>query len=86
MDAILHRERLDGRNKRLQPIPGDLPTGAMLAAGGGAWLIVRGVPWRWGTGGYGKAVMPAADGLLTPPSTLAALAAGYRPRLHASVS
>ncbi|NVN88663.1 MAG: hypothetical protein HXX15_21495 [Rhodopseudomonas sp.] len=39
IDATLHRERLDGRKKRLHPLPGEmesLPDGAMIQAGAGA--------------------------------------------------
>jgi hypothetical protein len=37
--------------------------------------------------GYGAPEqLSQADGLLTPPSTLAALAAGYRPVLHPSIA
>ncbi|HVJ33158.1 MAG TPA: hypothetical protein VND94_08580 [Terriglobia bacterium] len=91
IDAVLHRERLDGRAKRLHPLsaqPCDLPTGAMLAAGGESYLVTAGRLLRWSADGYHALAVPAAglrfDGLLTPPSTLRALAAGYRPVLHAS--
>ncbi len=88
LDAILHRERLQRRKKRIHPIPGPisrLPDGAMIAADDTAFVIVGGRPLRWTPFDYapvGK--MPRAEGLLTPPSTLAALRAGYRPVLHAS--
>jgi hypothetical protein len=85
MDAVLHRERLDGRAKRLHPLPTSLPPGAMVAAGEAAFLISREGAWRWTFGGY-TAVgdPPLFDGLLTPPSTLAALTSGYAPVLHPS--
>ena len=38
IDAVLHRERLDGRAKRLHPLPmplDELPDGAMVQAGDG---------------------------------------------------
>lgn len=88
MDAVLHRERLDGRGKRLHPLtrrPEDMPDGAMLAAGGEAYLVLGGRILRWTPGGYRTCTAPPpADRLLTPPSTLAALAADYRPSLHPS--
>lgn len=88
LDAILHRERLRQRHKRIHPISGklsDLPDGAMIAAGDAAFLMRGGEPWRWSPAGYAPVRdMPRPDGLLTPPSTLAALRAGYRPVLHAS--
>jgi hypothetical protein len=88
MDVALHRERLQGRCKRLhvptEPIE-ELPDGAMIAADGGAWLIAGGRPHRWSPAGYeALATLTLVDGLLTPPSTLAALRAGYRPALHPS--
>jgi hypothetical protein len=88
MDAALHRERLQGRCKRLhvptQPIE-ELPDGAMIAADGGAWLTAGGRPHHWSPAGYeALATLMFVDGLLTPPSTLAALMAGYRPTLHPS--
>lgn len=86
MDEILHRERLAGRRKRLHEFPAPLaglPDGAMVGAGEAAWLIVGGTPLRWAAAGYVAAPSPPADvRLLTPPSTLRTLAAGYRPVLH----
>ncbi len=90
IDATLHGERLDGRAKRLHALtapPTELPDGAMVAAGGDAFAIVRGAAWRWSPTGYRAAgALLAIDGLLTPPSTVAALAAGYRPALHPSLA
>jgi len=88
MDAILHQERLRGREKRVhalaEPIE-HLPDGAMITAMGNAWLIAAGRAFRWSPSGYEPSTMPSVvDGLLTPPSTLAALKAGYRPILHSS--
>ncbi len=88
MDAVLHAERLSGRGKRLHPIEGgvaDLPNGAMIAGGGHAFLIARGEAFRWSPAGYAPAAAPPDARLLTPPSTLAAIRAGYRPVLHPSV-
>ncbi|HVZ02175.1 MAG TPA: hypothetical protein VHA35_21895 [Dongiaceae bacterium] len=87
MDAVLHRERLNGTAKRLHALTaplGRLPDGAMVAAGDRAFLIVGGTPRLWSPAGYRRADVPKADGLLTPPATLAALRAGYRPDLHPS--
>jgi hypothetical protein len=88
MDAVLHGERLQGRQKRLHLLTApaaDLPDGAMVAADGNAWLIAGGRSFRWSHAGYASAALPARiDGLLTPPATLAALRAGYRPVLHPS--
>jgi hypothetical protein len=90
IDATLHRERLDGRAKRLHPLPcavTDLPDGAMLQAAdqSNCYLILHGRPLLWSFGGY-RTVSAALDDalLLTPPSTLRALVDGYRPLLHPS--
>jgi hypothetical protein len=88
IDTVLHRERLDGRNKRLNalPMPLDaLPDGAMVQAGGESYLIAGGRALFWSWDGYREAATPPRDAvLLTPPSTLRALDAGYRPVLHPS--
>lgn len=87
MDAVLHQERLRGRQKRLHPLTtpvGELPDGAAVAAAGEACVSVGGHLLRWSPAGYLPTAFPAVDGLLTPPSTLAALRAGYRPVLHPS--
>ena len=89
MDAVLHAERLDGRAKRRHRLPGplgELPDGAMVAAADGMFAIVAGRPWRWTPGGYRPApTLPDGLSLLTPPSTVRALAAGYHPVLHPSL-
>lgn len=89
MDAALHRERLDGRAKRRHEVSApisDLPDGAMIAAGDDAFAIKAGRAFRWSCGGYSPAEAPGDPvSLLTPPSTLNALAAGYRPVLHPSI-
>jgi hypothetical protein len=88
IDTVLHRERLDGRAKRLHPLPAPmmrLPDGAMIALAGESYLIANGRMWRWSFDGYHAAdVDGGAAMLLTPPSTLRALSAGYRPVLHES--
>jgi len=89
MDDVLHGERLDGRIKRLHALGGPveaLPAGAMVHAGGEAFLIVKGRTLRWSFDGYQPTDIPTGDvRLITPPSTLRALAAGYQPVLHPSV-
>jgi hypothetical protein len=89
IDAILHGERLQRGAKRIHALTSpiaDLPDGAMIAADGIAFVIVAGQPFRWSADGYHVAdAVPSVDGLLTPPSTLAALRAGYRSALHPSI-
>jgi hypothetical protein len=90
MDAVLHRERLDGRNKRLHALPmalDELPDGAMVRQGTESYLMMQGRPLRWSLAGYREpqgAIESAL--LLTPPSTLRAFRAGYRPVLHPSAT
>jgi hypothetical protein len=88
MDAVLHRERLEGRKKRLHALPmplQQLPDGAMVQAGTESYLIASGRALLWSPGGYREVRNALADAmLLTPPSTLRALSAGYRPVLHES--
>jgi hypothetical protein len=88
MDAVLHRERLDGRKKRLHALPmalDELPDGAMVQQGAESYLIMQGRALQWSLAGYREA-RGTIDGalLLTPPSTLRAFSAGYRPVLHSS--
>ena len=87
IDAVLHRERLDGKAKRLHALPmpiEKLPEGVMVRAGGESYLIAQGRVQLWSFGGYSAAHGVTNAMLLTPPSTLRALAAGYRPVLHPS--
>jgi hypothetical protein len=88
MDAVLHRERLDGRAKRLHELPapiGRLPDGAMVGLGSESYLVARGRVLRWSFDGYRHANVDAGEVmLLTPPSIVRAFGAGYRPVLHES--
>ncbi|MFZ2004183.1 MAG: hypothetical protein WAV02_03810 [Stellaceae bacterium] len=90
IDAVLHAERLDRGRKRIHAIPGladELPDGVMIAAGEAAYTVVRGLAFRWTEQGYGPAQeIPRATSLLTPPSTLLAMRAGYRSRLHPDIA
>jgi hypothetical protein len=89
MDTVLHRERIERRCKRVHAIPGPLavlPDGAMVSVAGSAFTIHAGKAHRWMIEGYAPAErLEHADGLLTPPSTLMTLGAGYRPALHPSI-
>ena len=88
IDAVLHRERMWRGKKRLHALEvplRELPDGAMLAEGAQCHLVVQGRALKWSSAGYrkGPAEIWGAQ-LLTPPSTLRAMAAGYRPVLHPS--
>jgi hypothetical protein len=88
IDAVLHRERLDRGKKRLHPLPmpiEQLPDGVMVQVGAESYLIVRGGALQWSFAGYRKAESAIKGAmLLTPPSTVRAFTAGYRPLLHPS--
>ena len=88
MDAALHRERADrARRKRTyRAVTGELPDGVLIEAAGRPGLLIGGRVRPWSFAGYGPAA-PAAPGpavVLTPPSIVAAIAAGYRPLVHPS--
>ncbi len=84
MDAILHRERLDGRCKRAWETDIEhLPDGAMIERDVRAFALRGDAMLPWSFAGYGAAQPRPRAGLahvLTPPSIVRALAAGYRPR------
>ena len=90
MDEVLHAERLNGKAKRLHTLPMPieaLPDGAIVQAEEDSYLIARGRALVWSFDGYrevGDALRDAS--LLTPPSTLRAFVAGYRPVLHSSAT
>jgi hypothetical protein len=90
IDAALHRERLEGRRQRVHPLPvpiSELPDGTVVAAAGSAFTLRAGQAYRWTNAGYDQPIeLHQVDGLLTPPSTLMALLAGYRPALHPSIT
>jgi hypothetical protein len=87
MDRVLQAERLDGRAKRTHPMQiDDLPDGAMIALDGAAYALRGAHLLRWAETGYGEKIARphgAAD-VLTPPSIVAILRAGYRPQWHPS--
>lgn len=87
MDAVLHAERLDRGRKRLHSLPAplaELPDGTMVQANGESYLVADGGTLSWSFAGYSRANVTAPAMLLTPPSTVRAFQAGYRPVLHSS--
>jgi hypothetical protein len=88
MDAVLHRERFASA-KKLHPLPmriEKLPDGTMVQSGEESFLIAQGRALLWSPSGYRAVKGEITDAkLLTPPSTVRAFAAGYRPVLHESV-
>ncbi len=88
MDKVLHAERLIGRAKRTHRRALDaLPDGAMIAIDGEAFAVRGNHLLRWTPAGYaGTHARPRGIdvNVLTPPSMLAVLAAGYTPLWHDS--
>jgi hypothetical protein len=96
MDEALHAERLDrrGGKRTYRARRADLPSGAFVRyglAGEGVrpCLIVGNHLMAWDPAGYTSLISPATTGeveVLTPPSMVAVLWAGYRPMLHPSAA
>lgn len=87
MDEVLQRERLAGREKRTHTMRAeDLPDGAFIAVGDDAFALRGGHMLRWLPSGYTeKRGRPRGDmTVLTPPSIVAVLRAGYQPQWHPS--
>ncbi len=90
MNAQLHAERVDPRSRRQRTSrarAGSLPDGVMIRHDRGSGLLARGQVLPWSFAGYRAAVPLRQDvtvEVLTPPSSVVALAAGYRPLLHPS--
>lgn len=87
MDVVLQRERLDGREKRTHDMRADdFPDGAVAALDGAAFTARGSHLLRWSENGYLEKI-PRPRGMvsvLTPPSIVGVLAAGYRPQWHPS--
>jgi hypothetical protein len=92
IDARLHGERVDPRSRRQRTRPaafGELPGGVMVRHGGTVGLVLDDGMLPWSFAGYQPAVAiapAAAVELLTPPATVAAIAAGYHPLVHPSAA
>ncbi|MBB6486126.1 hypothetical protein [Rhizobium lusitanum] len=89
IDAVLHAERLDRRAKRLHRVTmlSDLPNGAVIAQGEEAFTLHGGCAYRWTNEGYARPqTLKSAEWLLTPPSTVKALRAGYVPLFHPTIA
>jgi len=89
IDRVLHAERCgpDWAKRTFEAPLGQLPDGVMVAAGNEAFLQWRQQLLPWSFSGYGDPFV--ADPrrtitVLTPPSTVRAIGAGYRPAVHQS--
>jgi len=93
IDDVMHRERTrrDRSKVTFEADAGQLPDGTMIVSPDSAdraLLISGDVSHPWSPGGFGSPqVRPAGTVVvLTPRSTVAALTAGFRPKLHGSVA
>jgi hypothetical protein len=82
IDARLHAERLDGRKKRVHVAPWhSLPAGTFVDVDGAPYLVLRDRLRRWSPQtGYGDERERPSRGdarVLTPPSSLEVIRAGY---------
>jgi hypothetical protein len=88
MDEVLHRERLNARAKRLHRRKIEsLPDGAVITLDGAAFAVRGNVLLRWTADGYDARLSRPRQvmvDVLTPPTVLSVLAAGYQPRWHPS--
>jgi hypothetical protein len=91
MDAALHVERRLGpwRKRTYEAEIERLPDGTFVAVDGVAWLLHAGTLHAWSSDGYLDRRPRPAGGrvvVLTPPSVVGVLSAGYRPEVHPSAS
>jgi hypothetical protein len=88
IDARLHDERLDGRERRLHDVDlGDLPDGAFILRDGEPWLVRGAQLLHWTPAGYDRRIRRPAGpaSAITPPSLVEVLRArwdGAVPLLH----
>jgi hypothetical protein len=91
IDAVLHAERrirpwlkrTHERDIRL------LPDGTFIVEEKQAWLVLGQALLAWSAGGYmERKVRPSSGAMtvLTPPSVVGVLSAGYRPAIHPSAT
>jgi hypothetical protein len=95
IDAQLHRERLGpgrGEQRHHEAPRRELPDGAFVLREGVPWLVRGGDLLRWTATGYAERAPRGARGaalVITPPSLVAVLRAGWEPvvpLLHPSAS
>ena len=85
IDAQLHRERIapDWRGQRHHMAPiADLPDGAFVLRDGAPYLVLGSQILRWSAAAYGARTPRPGGGdavLITPPSLVAVLRAGWQP-------
>jgi hypothetical protein len=85
IDARLHAERVERgtrAQRRHEAMPRDLPDGAFVLRDGVPWLVRGARLLRWTPGGYTEQAPRPTDErmrVLTPPSLVAVLRAGWEP-------
>lgn len=89
MDAVLHGERVDRRRRKMtyRARWRELPDGTMVRVDGVVGLVIGDRLLPWSFPGYGRPQPAPRSGVvevLTPPSIVAAISAGYRPLIHPS--
>lgn len=89
IDDRLHAERLEGGKPRRHAMSADdLPDGTVIAIGNLAFAIRGDRVVRWSHDGYRAVQARPAQcvEVVTPPTTVSALKAGYQPLWHATAS
>ena len=93
MDRVLHADRLDGHTKRTYTASlAELPDGVFVLRGDVPFLVLGDKLLRWTTAGYLEHTPRPARArttLITPPSLVEVLRAGWRPNvplLHPSAA
>ena len=89
IDAVLHAERLspDGGKKTYEAPLSSLPDGSMIEHAGLPHLLWRGSLRPWSFEGYGPPLHAGGSArvtVLTPPSIVSAIRAGFEPQIHES--
>ena len=85
MDLVLQSERLDGRTKRKHERAfADLPDGAFVVLSDAAYAVRGSHLLRWSDAGYTEKIARERGmaTVLTPPSMVDVLSAGYQPQWH----
>jgi len=87
VDARLHDERIDPSSRRQRHVTAPfeaLPEGAFVVAGGKPFLVLAETLLRWTPEGYAEGLPRPSGGeaeVVTPPSLLRVLAAGWAPEV-----
>jgi hypothetical protein len=90
MDRRLHGERIyrGTHRRRFHPVPWrSVPSGAFVRVADEPFLVLDDAVRQWTTQGYGPTSPRPRSGdveLITPPATVAAMRAGYRPQVDAA--